>query len=275
MTELPEIEILSREAKQYLIGHKIVRYEWLYTRQPSPGIENICNKTISNVTRKGKLLLINFDDGSTLAIHLMMVGQLLLAPPFQGEAKDICLLLQLENGSILTVGQVNYGIIRIINPGEHDCWDGLTKLGIDPLSKEFTEDYVYGIISKKRSPIKSLLLNQRWFPGLGNTYVDEILFTAGIHPQRYANSLTAGEIEKLFKAILLELDRGLAMNGSSEMEFVHLDGSPGDYQNHFRVKRREGRPCSKCSAPIIRQKIGGHGTYLCPVCQPLNQGNDA
>ena len=114
--------------------------------------------------------------------------------------------------------------------------------------------------------IKTTLMNQAAIAGLGNVYSDEILFRARLHPQRRASELSEEEVERLHASIVAELQRGLELGGSSEMAFLHLDGSEGSYQETFQVKGRKGKPCFACATPIERIKVGGRGTYFCPRC---------
>jgi formamidopyrimidine-DNA glycosylase len=110
-------------------------------------------------------------------------------------------------------------------------------------------------------------LNQRYIAGIGNTYADEILFHAGIAPVRQAASLTGAEVERLHRSIVKIMRRGLRLGGSSEMAFVHLDGTKGGFQDQFQVKQRKGKPCRICSTPVEKIPVGGRGTYFCPQCQ--------
>lgn len=266
MTELPEIEILRNEADQWLTGKQVAKIKWVDSRV-DPGLDSLVGYSVTRVFRRGKYILFEFDSGLTLVVHLMMVGQMLLSPPYSGNPKDVSLAIWFGDGSRLTVGQISFGFVAVVPSTALQDWQPLAKLGIDPLSPEFTPDYLAPLLLRRHAPIKSLLLDQKIFPGIGNTYADEILFTARIHPCRPGNALTRDEIAALCSAVCTEIRRGLSLDGSSEMDFLHLDGRPGRYQTEFQVKRREGKLCRVCSSVIQRVSVSGRGTYLCPACQ--------
>ena len=134
-----------------------------------------------------------------------------------------------------------------------------------------TVDLLRGLLARKRGAIKAALMDQAVIAGLGNVYSDEVLFRARLHPQHRASELSEDEVEQLHASIVAELQRGLELGGSSEMAFVHLDGSEGSYQEGFQVKGRKGKPCFVCATPIERVKVSGRGTYFCPRCQAYYQ----
>jgi formamidopyrimidine-DNA glycosylase len=210
--------------------------------------------------------VLDFDGGHSLIIHLMMVGQLLLSPPFSGQPRDVCLALTFADGARLTLGQVRLKYVHLLPTAEVDNWPAVAKLGVDPLDDSFTADLLRRLLAKRRGVIKTTLMNQALIAGLGNVYTDEILFRAGLHPQRRASELSGEEVERLHASIVSELGRGLKLGGSSEMAFVHLDGSEGAYQETFQVKGRKGEPCFTCATPVEKIKVGGRGTYYCPQC---------
>jgi formamidopyrimidine-DNA glycosylase len=163
----------------------------------------------------------------------MMVGQLLLSPPFAGQPRDVCLELKFADGARLTLGQVRLKYVHLLPTAEVDNWPPIAKLGVDPLDESFTVDLLRRLLVRKRGMIKSTLMNQAAIAGLGNVYTDEILFRARLHPQRRASELSEEEVERLHASIVAELQRGLELGGSSEMAFLHLDGSEGSYQETF------------------------------------------
>jgi formamidopyrimidine-DNA glycosylase len=245
------------------------------------------------------MLVLEFEGGHSLIIHLMMVGQLLLSPPFTGQPRDVCLELRFADdalrlpgsesrdehatgyaegarpGARLTLGQVRLKYIHLLPTAKVDAWPSIAKLGVDPLDESFTIDLLQKLLARRRGAVKSALMDQSLVAGLGNVYTDEILFRAKLHPQRRASDLSDQEVRQLHASIVAELRRGLELGGSSEMAFVHLDGSEGSYQESFRVKRRQGRSCLVCTTPIERVKVGGRGSYLCPCCQPSHPSSSS
>ena len=279
MPELPEVEILKEELRREVVGRKVEEVAVLEkTEGQFPVVrlrEAVEGRAIAGVQRRGKMLVLDFEGGHSLIIHLMMVGQLLLSPPFAGQPRDVCLELKFADGARLTLGQLRLKHVHLLPTAEVDDWPPVAKLGVDPLNEGFTVDLLRRILARKRGMIKTALMNQTAIAGLGNVYTDEILFRARLHPQRRASELSGDEVERLHASIMAELQRGLEMGGSSEMAFVHLDGSDGSYQESFQVKGRKGEPCFACATPIEKVKVGGRGTYFCPRCQASCQSSSS
>jgi len=276
MPELPEVEILKEELRQEVAERRVSEvavYEKTEGHFPIVELrEAVAGRAIAGVRRRGKMLALDFEGGHSLIIHLMMVGQLLLSPPFTGQPRDVCLELKFAD-DVLTLGQLRLKYVHLLPTAEVDDWPPVAKLGVDPLDASFTVDLLRGLLVKKRGMLKPALMDQTAIAGLGNVYTDEILFRARLHPQRHASELSGDEVERLHASIAAELQRGLKMGGSSEMAFVHLDGSEGSYQESFQVKGRKGEPCFVCATPIEKVKVGGRGTYFCPRCQASYQSS--
>jgi len=268
--ELPEIEILKQEIERDVVGRRVTDVLTPGDVFPSDEIVSwLKGTTITQVRRRGKRLVIDFDTDWSLIIHLMMVGQLLLSPPFGGEPNAVCLILRFSDDSQLSLGQVHPKYLHPVPTDEVDERPEIKRLGIDPLDKRFPLDALQGMLSKRRGAIKPFLLDQTHIAGIGNTYTDEILFQARLHPKRGASGLSAEETARLYDSIVETLHRGIALGGSSEMAFLHLDGREGSFQEHFQVKRRKGKPCFICGTPIEKMIVGGRGTYFCPKCQAM------
>lgn len=273
MPELPEVEILRRELEAQVVGRTVSQVH-VTPRRPGSFSEAeaqaaLAGRTLTAVHRRGKLLVLDFGGGQSLVVHLMMVGQFLLAPlPGRaGKPRDVVLTLHFADGAALTLGQVDLRYVHLLLTEQVDAWPAIAGLGVDPTEPRFTVEALAHILQGRRGALKSLLMNQKVIAGLGNTYVDEILFRARLSPTRPASSLSPAEVSRLHAAIAEELARGFALGGSSEMAFVHLDGAPGQYQEEFQVNRRKDQPCPACGTPIVRIKVGGRGTYWCPRCQ--------
>lgn len=270
MPELPEVGILKEELRHEVVGRRVegaAIFEKTEGQFPIAELrETAEGRAIAGVRRRGKMLVLDFEGGRSLIIHLMMVGQLLLSPPFTGQPHDVCLELKFAGGARLTLGQVRLKYVHLLPTAEVDDWPPIAKLGVDPLDEGFTVDLLRRLLARKRGMIKTTLMDQTAIAGLGNVYSDEILFRARLHPQRRASELSEEEVERLHASIVAELRRGLELGGSSEMAFVHLDGSGGSYQESFQVKGRKGKPCFACATSIERIKVGGRGTYFCPRC---------
>jgi formamidopyrimidine-DNA glycosylase len=268
--ELPELEILKEELREHVLGRRVLELVVPRGKEGdcpvSPWRSAMEGGTIVDIERRGKMLILYLDSGFSLIIHLMMAGQLLLASLHDGEPSDVGLVLDLGDDT-LSLGQVHLKFVRMVPTNEIDDLPALSKLGHDPSEEGFSSGLLADMLAGRRGKIKSFLLDQRYIAGIGNTYADEILFGARISPTRAASSLTDREIKALRESIVQTLNRGMELGGSSEMAFVHLDGSRGSFQDHFQVKRRKGEPCFICGTPVERVSIGGRGTYFCPKCQ--------
>jgi formamidopyrimidine-DNA glycosylase len=279
MPELPEVEILKEELRREVVGRRVEEvavFEKTEGQFPVAQFrEAMEGRAIVGVRQRGKMLVLDFEGGHSLIIHLMMVGQLLLSPPFTGEPHDVRLGLKFADGTLLTLGQVRLKYVHWLPTAEVDSWPPIVKLGINPLDESFTVDLLRQLLAKKRGAIKAILMDQAALAGLGNVYADEILFRARLHPQHCASGLSEEEVKRLHGSIVAELRRGLELSGSSEMAFLHLDGSKGSYQESFQVKGRKGKPCLVCTTPIERVEVGGRGTYFCPRCQVSCQSSSS
>ena len=140
-------------------------------------------------------------------------------------------------------------------------------MGPEPLSDDFTAEYLQGLAQKRKGAIKSFLLNQKYISGIGNIYADEALFLAGIHPQRPANMLTETECRKLAAAVNDVIAAGIADGGTTFRDYQNGAGGKGGHQEHLYAYGRTGQPCRKCGTPMERITVGGRGTHFCPQCQ--------
>ena len=147
-----------------------------------------------------------------------------------------------------------------------------TRLGVEPLSAEFTGGYLRARARRSRAPIKAFLLDQTKIAGVGNIYADEALFRARIHPLRPAERLTPSQSAALRDAVVAVLEAGISARGSSIDDYRDPDGVAGSFQDRFLVYSREGLPCSNCGRPISKLRVGGRGTYFCARCQPRPRG---
>jgi len=265
MPELPEVETLKRELEKVVLGKKVVGVTInnpKVIREPQPKVfkSEIENKTIKKILRKGKLLILELSSEKSLTVHLKLTGQLI----YPGDGKQSRVSFKLSDGKFLDFcDQRLLGELRLIKD-----WHSLKfikELGPEPfdlVQEEFKE-----MLAKKRTKIKSLLMDQSFISGIGNLYAAESLFRAKIHPERSACSLSNKEKELLFKEIKDTLFEAMEHKGSSVDQYVQLSGESGGYIRYLRVYDRKGKPCLVCKSPIKRIELGGRGTYFCPKCQ--------
>lgn len=269
MPELPEVEVIARGLESTLVGRSIVAAEYVdLTRLSEPQdslIPNVVGRTIRRVYRRAKVLLVEFDNGSTLAFHLKMTGRVVHGPMRSPDKHDR-LFLKLDNGSLLSFADMRkFGYARTFAPGELEEWDFLKRCGPEPLetSPEVLADRIKG----RKTAIKGALLNQAVVVGVGNIYADESLFRAGIHPETKAHRISRKRLIKLFGEVQAVLKQAIAENGSSIRNYVNADGDAGAFQNSFNVYGKKGKPCVRCKAELNSVKVAGRTSTFCPSCQ--------
>ncbi|HEY9724011.1 MAG TPA: bifunctional DNA-formamidopyrimidine glycosylase/DNA-(apurinic or apyrimidinic site) lyase [Oscillatoriaceae cyanobacterium] len=271
MPELPEVETIARDLAPRLAKRRITeiaRLDWepmletpLATfRAQLPGRE------IRAVGRRAKWLLFTLDAGWTLALHLRMSGAVTVAEATTEPDRYTHLVLELDGDKRLCFRDVRkFGRVRLLDAA------GLAALeaahGVEPLSDAFTAAWLARALKERRTRLKPLLLDQRMIAGLGNIYVDEALWRAGLHPLRAASSLSRAEIARLHEAIRHVLEQSIARRGSTFRDYRTGTGEVGGNQHHFAVYGREDRPCPRCGRPIVRTVVGQRGTHFCPKCQ--------
>jgi formamidopyrimidine-DNA glycosylase len=262
MPELPEVETVKREISPYVKG-KIIRDVKIIDARVIKGIsprefkKKLTGDTILNVERRAKYLSFKLKSGKYLVIHLGMTGRLLFSPD-----KYVKVIFKLSGNKTLYYSDLRlFGKVKLYNHYP------ILKLGPEPLSKEFTPRLLKELLSKRKTNIKSLLLDQRFLSGLGNIYASESLFCAGIDPRRKANTLKDYEIKNLNREIKKVLTKALAHKGTSFSWFVDAEGKKGGFQLKLMVYRKEGKPCPRCKTPIKRIIQSNRGTYYCPRCQ--------
>jgi len=265
MPELPEVETIKRDLHKNLLGKKIIKvclHNPKVIRQPSPAVfkKSLQGLIIKKILRRAKLLIFELSNGRALTVHLKMTGQLV----YPGCADKSRVSFYLSNGKILDFNdQRLFGELRLV-----DDWKKLKvvkALGPEPFDLTFPD--FRDMLSKRKTAIKPLLMDQSFISGVGNLYAAEILFRAGVDPKRSAQSLTGKEKEAIFKETKGVLSSAIKHGGSSVDDYVRLSGKRGDYARFHQVYDRVGKPCFICKSPIKRIAQGGRGTYFCANCQ--------
>lgn len=273
MPELPEVETVKRTLNELIIGKTIEQVKVYLPRiiQQPDDIAIFCDAlighTIQKVERRGKFLRIIFD-GIVLVSHLRMEGRYGVFGFEEPLEKHTHVVFHFTDGEELRYKDVRqFGTMHLFKSGQEFELPPLNKLGIEPLSEQFTAEVLQQKLSKRTSKIKPLLLNQELIVGLGNIYVDEALYTAGIHPERAPSSLSDEEWEKLYVAIIQTLQAAVEAGGSSIKSYVNGQGEMGMFQHQFKVYGRKDEHCSKCHSHIVKFVVAGRGTHICPTCQ--------
>lgn len=272
MPELPEVETVRRTLKHLIIGKRIKQVSVHLPRiVRHPSIEEfqqrLMGTKISGIGRRGKFLKIVCKPW-TLVSHLRMEGKYRYVSREEPVCKHTHVIFHFDDDTELRYLDVRqFGTMDLLPFGEEDHYPPLVKLGIEPLSKEFTPDWFKQNLRKRKARIKSLLLNQAFVVGLGNIYVDEVLFHANIHPERAGSTLTDEEIERLHFHIQDVLAHAIQAGGSSVRTYRNGEGEMGYFQLNLQVYGRKNQSCFRCDHPIQRIVVAGRGTHLCPNCQ--------
>lgn len=224
----------------------------------------LMGQMITSLERRGKYLVFHLSSGKSLIMHFRMTGRLLINPEeIDARARAI---LRLSNGIQLVFSDLRrFGVMRLVQDAEAI----IGKLGSEPLSENFTPHLLAQSLGQHHIPVKAALIDQSIIAGIGNMYADEALFAAGIHPLRKADSLSVGEIQKLYHSIRRVLSSAIAGKGASVDTYVRPGGQLGRAQLDFRVAHRQGQACPLCGTPIERIAVRQRGSYFCPHCQPL------
>ncbi|CAN5481712.1 MAG: bifunctional DNA-formamidopyrimidine glycosylase/DNA-(apurinic or apyrimidinic site) lyase [Rubrobacteraceae bacterium] len=272
MPELPEVETIKEDIRELVVGAKVESAEVLdRSLVEHPSVEDferrIEGAEIVGASRRAKHLVVELDSGDSVVFQLKIGGQFLLVPPAREPKTNLMLVLRLADGrSVFLRDETGYTRAQIYTPEELE--ERFADLGPEPLtSEEFTSAYLKEKVGSRRAQIKPLLLDQKIVSGVGNIYVDELLFDAKVHPRRKANSLSDGEWEEVYSAILENLREGIFHRGTTFSLYRDLLGRNGSHQNHLKVFLREGEDCPRCGVKIAREKVGGRATFLCPACQ--------
>jgi len=276
MPELPEVETVCRGLSENILGLNVssveVYAEKLRDLIPADLNKKILNHTITKIERKAKYILIhlaanaNFQS-QVLIIHLGMSGRLTIQDEVYERKKHDHVILKL-NGLLLVFNDARrFGVITLTdleNLSQHKLF---RKLGLEPLSSEFTVAKLKALFKNRNKNIKNTLMDASLIVGIGNIYASEALFRSGIHPERTASSLTDKDIKKLHEQIIITLEDAIRAGGSTLKDFSKANGESGYFQYQFKVYGREGLPCSTCKTRIWRIVQGGRSSFFCSKCQ--------
>jgi formamidopyrimidine-DNA glycosylase len=275
MPELPEVETIRSLLASGLTGRTFERVEIRdprLTRPESPDAVAgaLEGEQVADVRRRGKYLVVVFESGRHLLIHLRMTGNVLHPAP-EGLEDDphVRAVVRLDDGSGVAYRDVRrFGTWDLLGPGELDAYLAVRRLGVEPLGRSFTAAGLGRSLAGRRAPVKAALLDQRAAAGIGNIYADEALWYARINPIAPAGELDAEQVASLRDGIRKALRLGIRRQGATLRDYRGADGGQGRMQEEFRVYGREGQPCERCGTPIAKTRVAGRGTWYCPVCQP-------
>lgn len=272
MPELPEVETVCRGLRKQILKRKIVavKYHRPNLRFPMPQDlpQAVSGKTVKEIQRLSKYILIVLSDGGKILLHLGMSGRL-----FFNDEKDFTpakhdhVVITFDKGPRLVFNDARrFGVLDYLKPGE-DTHKLLGNVGLDPFDPKMTAIWLGEKLARRKTPMKAFLMDQKIIAGLGNIYVCEALFRAKISPKRPAGKVKEKEVPGLVKAIHDVLNEAIKAGGSSLRDYVQTDGELGYFQSKFSVYGREDQPCRACKMPIKRITQSGRSTFFCPNCQ--------
>ena len=296
MPELPEVETVRRGLEPAMAGARIEGVEQrrpdLRFPFPPDFVARLTGQTITALSRRAKYLLADLAGGEVLVMHLGMTGRFLVrhgdavvAPGefYPGAGADAAsasahdhVVFHLSNGATVAYNDARrFGFMDLVGRDELESCRHFREMGLEPLGNELSGETVARLFQAKRTPLKAALLDQRLIAGLGNIYVCEALFRAGLHPEAPAGSLATGEgapapqahrLAEVIRAVLIE---AVEAGGSSLRDYARTDGTPGSFQQAFQVYDREGEPCITpgCTGRVHRLVQSGRSTFYCPSCQ--------
>ena len=276
MPELPEVTTISEDVRALAAGRKVVRAEIMGDDVSNAGVEGftqrLVGKTLRGTGRRGKIFTLDFGDVVGL-IHLVISGRVLRLPEWREPDRTNTAVIEFEGGDgeapvVLTFAKLWLGYFDLYEPERVDDHPLISRLGPDPFSEDFSVEYLTGVFGRKAA-IKGLLLDQSVVAGLGNIYVDEVLFAAGVHPTRKANTLSREEVRTIYATTRDILARAIELRGTTFDSYHDAFGEGGKFQYQLKVFARAGEPCPVCSTQILKLRVAGRGTHVCPICQPL------
>jgi formamidopyrimidine-DNA glycosylase len=274
MPELPEVETVRRRLEPVLSGRRLERVEILDSRltrplDPTEVAAELVGERVEAVDRRGKYLVVRFESGRSLLIHLRMTGNLLHVSRDRPPESDshVRAVVRLDDGSDIVYRDVRrFGTWLLSEPGEAEPYLA-ARLGGEPLARTFTSTRLGEALHGRRAPVKAVLLDQRRLAGVGNIYADEALWRARVDPRRPAGELSHEELRALHRGIRAALNAGIARQGATLRDYRTPDGDSGTMQHEFKVYGRAGEPCERCGHPIEKLRSAGRGTWYCPGCQ--------
>jgi formamidopyrimidine-DNA glycosylase len=270
MPELPEVETIRRGLALRIGGRRIVRAELRRPdlRRPFPPdlAARLKGARIGALRRRGKYLLIELDESGLLLLHLGMSGRLTAGTPDLPAVKHDHVVLTLDDGTVVRFNDPRrFGLIDYLARDAADAHPLLAGMGPEPLEAGFDGAYLERVLAGKLTPIKSALLDQRIVAGLGNIYVCEALFRAGLSPRRLAATVSGARAARLAAAIRDVLSEAIEAGGSSLRDYVQANGELGYFQHRWAVYGREGEPCPGCTCAegVRRIAQAGRSTFFC------------
>ena len=271
MPELPEVETVRRGLEKLILGKKISSIEIRYPKMIKTDLEEfqkeVPGQIVESMGRRGKYLLFYLTD-KVLISHLRMEGKYFYYPDQVPERKHAHVFIRFEDGGTLVYEDVRkFGTMELLAPELLEAYFVSKKLGPEPREQDFDLQVFQAALAKSKKPIKSHLLDQTLVAGLGNIYVDEVLWRAQVYPARPSQTLTAEEASAIHDQTIAVLGQAVEKGGSTIRTYTNAFGEDGTMQDFHQVYDKTGQACSRCGTVIEKFQLGGRGTHFCPQCQ--------
>ena len=274
MPELPEVQTVVNGIKSKINKHKILRFKKYISKLRYPIQKNLSSKvessTVTTVFRRAKYIIINLSNNRSLVIHLGMSGRIIIVKNNKKKFKHTHFSILFDKNLVFQfIDPRRFGYIFVTETASLETHRFFVNLGVEPLIGQFNDRYLLNVTKNKKSPIKNIIMNQKYIVGVGNIYASEALFMSGIHPSRLGKDITKRDCEKLVRAIKSVLKKSIKLGGSSINDHTMVSGKMGYFQNKLYVYGREGSKCVKrsCQSPIIRIVIAQRSSFYCSECQ--------
>ena len=271
MPELPEVETVRRGLEKMILGKKISSVDISYPKMIKTDFEQfqkeLPGQVVESMGRRGKYLLFHLSD-KILISHLRMEGKYFYYPDEIPTRKHAHVFIHFEDGGTIVYEDVRkFGTMELLAPELLEAYFISKQLGPEPTEQDFDLGRFKLALKRSKKPIKSHLLDQTLVVGLGNIYVDEVLWRAKVHPARISQSLTAQEARKVHDETINVLDQAVEKGGSTIRTYTNAFGEDGTMQEVHQVYDKTGQACSRCGSIIEKIQLGGRGTHFCPECQ--------
>ena len=274
MPELPEVQTVVNGIKSKINKHKILRFKKYTSKLRYPIQKNLSSKiessTVITVFRRAKYIIINLSNNRSLVIHLGMSGRIIIVKNNKKKFKHTHFSILFDKNLVFQfIDPRRFGYIFVTETASLERHRFFVNLGVEPLIRQFNDRYLLNVTKNKKSPIKNIIMNQKYIVGVGNIYASEALFMSGIHPSRLGKDITKLDCEKLVRAIKSVLKKSIKLGGSSINDHTMVSGKMGYFQNKLYVYGKEGSKCAKrsCQSPIIRIVIAQRSSFYCSECQ--------
>ena len=271
MPEIAEVETVRNTLKNMILNKKIKSVNLIYPKMLESDVEEfkklLPGRKFIDIKRVGKWLIFDLGEYYLLS-HLRMEGKFFVKNHDEEINKHEHIIITFTDNTDLRYHDTRkFGRMNLIKKEDLDKTEAIQKQGIEPISNDLTEEYLYEKISKKHLPMKTILLDQTIIAGLGNIYADEVLFASKIHPLTKGCDITLDDCKRIKESSKKIIEEAIKCGGTTIRSYTSSLGVTGRFQQFLQVHKREGEPCNICGTKIERIKVGGRSTYFCPKCQ--------